>query len=115
MPVGRWSLWRNRSSIETSTGEAVLEQRAQQLLRRYGIVFRDLLALGRREADHIAHAFPEVSRRVGGYLIDVISNMWAVKAFSARTREKARLAEHFGGLTDQGRSGSQPRTCNSFA
>jgi FAD/FMN-containing dehydrogenase/Fe-S oxidoreductase len=35
-------------------------------------IFRDLLALGRREAQHIAHAFPEVSRRVGGYLIDAL-------------------------------------------
>ena len=44
MPVGRWSLWRNRSSIEPVSAEAVLEQRAQQILRRYGVVFRDLLA-----------------------------------------------------------------------
>jgi FAD/FMN-containing dehydrogenase/Fe-S oxidoreductase len=35
-------------------------------------LFRDLLALGRREAEHIAHAFPEVSRRVGGYLLDAL-------------------------------------------
>jgi Fe-S oxidoreductase/FAD/FMN-containing dehydrogenase len=35
-------------------------------------LFRDLLALGRREAEHIAHAFPDVSRRVGGYLIDAL-------------------------------------------
>jgi FAD/FMN-containing dehydrogenase/Fe-S oxidoreductase len=35
-------------------------------------LFSDLLALGRREAEHIAHAFPEVSRRVGGYLIDAL-------------------------------------------
>jgi FAD/FMN-containing dehydrogenase/Fe-S oxidoreductase len=35
-------------------------------------LFRDLLALGRREAEHIAGAFPEVSRRVGGYLIDAL-------------------------------------------
>ncbi len=35
-------------------------------------LFRDLLGLGRREAEHIAHAFPEVSRRVGGYLIDAL-------------------------------------------
>ena len=35
-------------------------------------LFRDLLTLGRREAEHIAHAFPEVSRRVGGYLIDAL-------------------------------------------
>jgi len=35
-------------------------------------LYRDLLALGRREAEHIAQAFPEVSRRVGGYLIDAL-------------------------------------------
>ena len=35
-------------------------------------LFRDLLALGRREAAHIATAFPQVSRRVGGYLIDAL-------------------------------------------
>src|SRR5262245_37619169 len=35
-------------------------------------LFRDLLALGRREAEHIVRAFPEVSRRVGGYLIDAL-------------------------------------------
>ena len=35
-------------------------------------LFRDLRQLGAREADHIAQAFPEVSRRVGGYLIDGI-------------------------------------------
>jgi FAD/FMN-containing dehydrogenase/Fe-S oxidoreductase len=35
-------------------------------------LFGDLLALGRREADHIARAFPDVSRRVGGYLIDAL-------------------------------------------
>ena len=35
-------------------------------------LFRDLLSIGRREAEHIAHAFPEVSRRVGGYLIDAL-------------------------------------------
>ncbi len=33
---------------------------------------RDLLALGAREADHIRTAFPDVSRRVGGYLIDAL-------------------------------------------
>ena len=32
----------------------------------------DLIALGRREAEHIARAFPAVSRRVGGYLIDAL-------------------------------------------
>ncbi|MFY0613767.1 MAG: FAD-binding protein [Hyphomicrobiaceae bacterium] len=35
-------------------------------------LFRDLRRFGQREAEHIAGAFPDVSRRVGGYLIDSI-------------------------------------------
>ncbi|HUF56738.1 MAG TPA: FAD-binding protein [Thermohalobaculum sp.] len=35
-------------------------------------LFRDLLALGEREADEIARAFPDVPRRVGGYNIDAL-------------------------------------------
>jgi len=35
-------------------------------------LFRKLIALGQREAAHIMQAFPEVSRRVGGYLIDAL-------------------------------------------
>ena len=35
-------------------------------------LFRKLIALGEREAAHIMQAFPEVSRRVGGYLIDAL-------------------------------------------
>jgi len=41
MPVGRWSLW--RLSSEPLSNEAILERRAQKILQRYGIVFRDLL------------------------------------------------------------------------
>ncbi|MGE4188020.1 MAG: FAD-binding and (Fe-S)-binding domain-containing protein, partial [Hyphomicrobiaceae bacterium] len=35
-------------------------------------LFRDLLRIGERDAAHIREAFPEVSRRVGGYLIDAL-------------------------------------------
>ncbi len=35
-------------------------------------LMRALIAFGEREAAHIGHAFPEVSRRVGGYLIDAL-------------------------------------------
>ncbi len=38
----------------------------------YGALARDLIGLGAREADHIRGAFPDVSRRVGGYLIDAL-------------------------------------------
>jgi len=44
MPVGRWSLWRASASGAEISGEAKLERRARQLLARYGIVFRELLA-----------------------------------------------------------------------
>ena len=48
--AGRWSLLRTGSSISARTGEelrsvpASTEKVARQLLRRYGVVFRDLLA-----------------------------------------------------------------------
>ncbi|MGH7873831.1 MAG: Lhr family helicase, partial [Candidatus Binatia bacterium] len=44
MPVGRWSLWRSQFAPTEKNAEATVEQHARQLLRRYGVVFRDLLA-----------------------------------------------------------------------
>jgi ATP-dependent Lhr-like helicase len=44
MPVGRWSLWREQSGDSETSSEQILERRARQLLERYGVVFRDLLA-----------------------------------------------------------------------
>src|SRR5438093_11270139 len=43
MPVGRWALWGETPGDPPSEGERV-ERFARQLLRRYGVVFRDLLA-----------------------------------------------------------------------
>ncbi len=54
-----------RFAADTSVDGRNVPDAARELMR-------DLLALGRREAQHIAHAFPEVSRRVGGYLIDAL-------------------------------------------
>ena len=50
---------------ETSPSPRLPGERAEDLVR-------DLLALGEREAAHIKTAFPDVSRRVGGYLIDAL-------------------------------------------
>src|SRR5579863_6680702 len=36
------------------------------------LLFRDMLALGSREADEIADKFPKVQRRVGGYNLDAL-------------------------------------------
>jgi ATP-dependent Lhr-like helicase len=44
MPVGRWSLWRERTHMIPVETEKIVEHRARQLLCRYGVVFRDLLA-----------------------------------------------------------------------
>jgi ATP-dependent helicase Lhr and Lhr-like helicase len=44
MPVGRWSLWREETTGDRLDKAKIKEQRARQLLQRYGIVFRDLLA-----------------------------------------------------------------------
>jgi len=43
MPIGRWSLWGNDEEETPAEAERV-ERFARQLLRRYGVVFRDLLA-----------------------------------------------------------------------
>ena len=40
-------------------------------------------------------AYADQASYVGGELVDVVSNIWAVKAFSARARERARLANKF--------------------
>ncbi len=44
MPVGRWSLWRTDAEGEQMAQEKRGEHQARQLLRRYGVVFRELLA-----------------------------------------------------------------------
>jgi ATP-dependent Lhr-like helicase len=44
MPVGRWSLWRTGDGGEEPAADQVADHQARQLLRRYGVVFRELLA-----------------------------------------------------------------------
>jgi ATP-binding cassette subfamily B protein len=50
-----------------------------------------LLLLAGRRGRHLHSAYFALGSRVAGNLIDVISNMWAVKAFTARQREAQRL------------------------
>jgi ATP-dependent Lhr-like helicase len=47
LPVGRWALWRDGLQTESSRDEQI-EAFARQLLRRYGVVFRELLVRERR-------------------------------------------------------------------
>nr|WP_280177095.1 ABC transporter ATP-binding protein [Pseudomonas duriflava] len=41
-------------------------------------------------------AFAEQASRVGGEVVDMVSNVWTIKAFSARERERDRLARELG-------------------
>jgi ATP-binding cassette subfamily B protein len=58
------------------------------------IIMMGLIAFGER-GRHLHRAYAARSHDVGGDLVDVISNMWSVKAFSARVRERMRLASLF--------------------
>jgi ATP-binding cassette subfamily B protein len=53
-----------------------------------------LIAFGGKGRPRHQH-YAERANLVGGDLVDVISNMWAVKAFSARGSERRRLAAGF--------------------
>ncbi|ESY89687.1 ABC transporter ATP-binding protein/permease [Mesorhizobium australicum] len=58
------------------------------------VIMGGLLAFGER-GRHLHRTYASYANEVGGSLIDVITNMWSVKAFSARSREHARLAASF--------------------
>ncbi|MFC3608013.1 ABC transporter ATP-binding protein [Stutzerimonas tarimensis] len=45
---------------------------------------------------HKHQRFAAQSARVGGELVDAVSNVWTIKAFSARDRESERLAREIG-------------------
>ena len=51
-------------------GEVSRDQPASD--EKTSLLFRDMLALGAREADEIADKFPKVQRRVGGYNLDAL-------------------------------------------
>jgi ATP-dependent Lhr-like helicase len=100
MPVGRWSLWRNRSSIEPMSTEAMLEQRARQILRRYGVVFRDLLV---RESNLASwRALLGIYRRLeargeirGGRFVDgFVGEQFALPEAIERLRAMRRDSSH---------------------
>jgi ATP-binding cassette subfamily B protein len=58
------------------------------------VITAGLIFYGERGRD-LHRTYAQHHNSAGGDLIDTISNMWAVKAFSARPREVARLGRHF--------------------
>lgn len=45
---------------------------------------------------HKHQAFAEQASRVGGEVVDMVSNVWTIRAFSAQARERDRLAQELG-------------------
>ncbi|UUX96997.1 ABC transporter ATP-binding protein [Aquabacterium sp. J223] len=68
---------------------------ALALLGFVAIVGTLITRFGRRGRPH-HQAYAEQASRVGGELVDVMANIWTVKAFSARQREYERLQREFG-------------------
>ena len=64
-------------------------------------IFVALMAVGlvlfSAKGRHLQREFAKQGAEVNGELVDTVANAWVVKAFSAREREKQRLASVFGG------------------
>jgi ATP-binding cassette subfamily B protein len=58
------------------------------------VITAGLILFGER-GRHLHRTYAGEANQASGDLVDVISNMWAVKAFSARWRERGRLSSHF--------------------
>jgi ATP-dependent Lhr-like helicase len=99
MPVGRWSLWRAGARTEDIGQEKVCEHQARQLLRRYGIVMRELLA--RESAVPSWRALVQVYRRLeargeirgGRFVSGFAGEQFALPEAIERLRAQRRAAE----------------------
>jgi len=68
---------------------------ALALLAFVAIVATIIIGFGVRGRG-LHQAYGEQAARVGGEIVDAISNIWAVQAFSAQQRERARLERELG-------------------
>jgi ATP-dependent Lhr-like helicase len=98
MPVGRWSLWRAGSRTEDIGQEKICQHQARQLLRRYGIVMRELLA--RESAVPSWRALLQVYRRLeargeirgGRFVSGFAGEQFALPEAVERVRAQRRAA-----------------------
>ncbi len=67
------------------------------------VIMAGLILFG-EQGRHYHRAYAAQASHAGGDLVDVIANMWAVKAFSARQRERDRLTGHFEAEADAQRA-----------
>ncbi|WP_036248692.1 ABC transporter ATP-binding protein [Methylobacter sp. BBA5.1] len=93
-------IWRIMPPIVDFLGAMVVlfsvDQRMALTLFGFAITVSALITgLGIRGRAKHQHYATQASR-VGGELVDAVSNAWTIKAFSARSRESERLAQLFG-------------------
>jgi ATP-binding cassette subfamily B protein len=74
---------------------ALVDRRMMVTLALFVVLVTGGLILFGERGRHYHRSYASYASSVGGELIDVISNMWAVKAFSARSRERDRLSRDF--------------------
>lgn len=98
MPVGRWSLWRSGDADGAIDRERIAEQRARQLLRRYGVIFRELL--GRENCAPSWRMLQQIYRRLeargeirgGRFVTGFVGEQFALPEAVDRLRAERRLA-----------------------
>jgi ATP-binding cassette subfamily B protein len=73
------------------------------LLSVFVLIVGGGVAVFGKRGQPIHRHFAEQSSRTSGELVDVVGNIWAVKAFSARERESARLARRLEQEADSNR------------
>ncbi len=97
MPVGRWSLWRTESATDGLDQDQIGEQRARQLLRRYGVVLRELL--GRESGAPSWRVLQQIYRRLeargeirgGRFVTGFVGEQFALPEAVDRLRAERRL------------------------
>ena len=99
MPVGRWSLWRDFHGASSVKEDEALEYQARQLLLRYGVVFREVLA--RENCAPSWRALLQIYRRLeargeirgGRFVTGFVGEQFAIPEAVDRLRAQRRLRE----------------------
>jgi ATP-dependent Lhr-like helicase len=99
MPVGRWSLWRAQHGGEAIAPDKIAEHQARQLLRRYGVVFRELLA--RENCAPSWRVLQQIYRRLeargeirgGRFVTGFVGEQFALPEAVDRLRAERRLQQ----------------------
>ncbi len=75
---------------------AIIDYRMAIALIAFVAVVASIIVVFGIRGRFLHQAYGKQAAQVGGELVDTVSNVWAIKAFSARRRERARLNAAFG-------------------